>query len=138
MNKIQKSLIRESLYHRIDLTKENLVYFQMSRPDMVKEMSFPTYDFNELKPGVICQECHSFSTYVQAQTTFCRCCGEIEDAEETIKRHSEEFQMLFPDIPVTTSRIHNWCDGLYSKQRIYRVLRKNYHTIGRTKAAQYE
>lgn len=138
MKQIQKLLIKESLFHRIDLTKENLIYFQAPCQDVVNEMSFPTYDCNELKSGVICQGCHSFSTYVQAQTTFCRCCDEIEDAEETIRRHSEEFQLLFPNVPVTTSRIHNWCAGLYSKQRIYRVLRKNYQTVGRTKAAQYE
>lgn len=138
MNNYKKSRIRESLMHRVELTQENFAFFQIAPNDLLQETILPVYDFHILRPGVVCQECYSFNTYVEAQTTFCESCGGIEDAEETIKRHSEEFLLLFPEVPLTTARIYQWCDGLFSKQRIYRVLRKNYLKVGKTKAVQYQ
>ena len=138
MNKMKQSRVKQSLLHRVELTQDNFAFFQISPNDLLRETIFPGYDFHVLRPGVVCQECHSFNIYVEAQTTFCESCGGIEDAEETIKRHSEEFQLLFPEVPLTTAHIHQWCDGAVSKQRIYRVLRKNYQAVGKTKAVQYE
>lgn len=138
MNKMKQSRVKESLLHRVELTQENFAFFQIAPDNLIRETIFPGYDFHVLRPGVVCHECHSFNTHVEAQTTFCESCGGIEDAEDTIKRHCEEFQMLFPEVPLTTARIHQWCDGSFSKQRIYRVLRKNYQAVGKTKAVQYQ
>lgn len=138
MNKMQISFIKKSLFHRIHLNNDTLKYFQKDQQDVLNEAAFPMYNLQSLKAGVTCHCCYSFSTYVSAQTTFCRCCGEIEDAEETIRRHCIEFKLLFPDEPITTAQIYHWCDGQFAKQRVYRVLRKSYQRVGKTKGAQYE
>lgn len=138
MNKMRQSLIKETLLHRVELTKGDFAFFQIQPADGVEETLIQSYDFHILRPGVVCRSCRSFNTYVEAQTTFCEICGEVEDAKETIRRHSEEFRLLFPDVPMTTARIYQWCNGMFAKQRIYRVLSKHYQTVGKTKTAQYE
>jgi len=90
------------------------------RPD-----NLPSYHFKELKKGILCGNCFSFHSTDTRQTRICASCGYKEKITDAIYRSMLEFQMLFPEIPITVSAIYAWCGGGYSKKRIKYVLKAN-------------
>jgi hypothetical protein len=55
---------------------------------------------------------------------------------KTIAHNIEEFRLLFPDEKLTTPRMAEWC-GMVNKDRVYRVLRKNYRAVGKGYGRNY-
>ena len=87
------------------------------RPD-----NLPFYGFDQLKKGIFCPKCFSFEHTDTRQKRICTMCGHTEKIVDAIYRSVLEFQMLFPEIPVSVSVIYEWCGGKYTKPRIRRVL----------------
>lgn len=98
----------------------------------------PNYDYEKLKKGIYCSSCFSFDHKQTRQNHVCLKCGEKEAIVQAIYRSTEEFKLLFPDIPITVNQIYDWCGQVYSCQRIYRLLRKQYKMNGQTRAAYYD
>lgn len=98
----------------------------------------PEYDFDSIKKGAFCPKCFSFDHTDTRNNRLCSSCGHKETIAEAIKRSSEEFHLLFPELKVTKHRIYEWCGGLYSEQRIQNVLRSNYTSNGSYKSTYYE
>ena len=89
------------------------------RPD-----NLPPYHFNDLRKGILCAHCSSFDYTDTRQTRLCLSCGYKETIADAIYRSVLEFQVLFPEIPVSVSIIYEWCGGVYSKYRIRVLLNK--------------
>ncbi len=90
------------------------------RPD-----NLPSYDFETIKKGIRCGKCNSFEATKTRQKRFCASCGCIEKISDALYRNILEFQLLFPEIPVSVKNIREWLDGNYSDARIRRVLDNN-------------
>ncbi|WP_035051326.1 nuclease-related domain-containing protein [Carnobacterium pleistocenium] len=91
------------------------------RPDKL-----PNYDFDQLKKGILCPVCFSASYRDTRQTYFCAVCAHKETITSAIERSILEFRLLFPDSPITTNRIYQWCGASYSKERIRLILKMTY------------
>lgn len=89
------------------------------RPD-----NLPSYHFKELKKGILCDNCFSFNFTDTRQTRICTSCGYREKITDAIYRSVLEFQVLFPEIPISVSTIYHWCGNVYTKSRIRRLLNK--------------
>ncbi|MGP4041791.1 nuclease-related domain-containing protein [Gracilibacillus sp. D59] len=87
---------------------------------------FPSYQIKELRKGIICKECESFSISIINKTVFCQTCQNKELVELTILRHIREYLLLTSTNKVTTNDIYQWCDRAVSEKRIIRVLHKYY------------
>ena len=87
------------------------------RPD-----NLPSYGFDSLKKGILCPECFSFAHTDTREKRICTTCGHIEKIADAIYRSVLEFQVLFPEVPVSMQTIFAWCGGKYTKPRIRRVL----------------
>ncbi|MCM2535789.1 NERD domain-containing protein [Neobacillus pocheonensis] len=98
----------------------------------------PTYEYKQLKKGLTCKVCHSFSMSVQGKKLVCDVCGCEEEVESAFLRSVEEFKLLFPDQKITTNVIHDWCKVIKSKKRISRILGKNFKMKGVRQWAFYE
>ena len=98
----------------------------------------PEYDFSTIKKGTFCPKCFSFEYKNTRNNRLCSSCGHRETITEAIKRSSEEFHRLFPELKVTKHLIYEWCGGMYSEQRIQRVLSSNYVSHGNYKSTYYE
>ena len=86
--------------------------------------NLPSYHFKELKKGILCGNCFSFDSTDTRQTRICASCGYKEKITDAIYRSVLEFQVLFPEIPITVSTIYEWCGGVYTIARIRRLLNK--------------
>lgn len=91
------------------------------RPDKL-----PIYSFDQLKKGILCPVCFSTSYRDTRQTYFCAACSHKETITSAIERSILEFRLLFPNSPITTNRIYNWCGAIYSKERIRVILKTTY------------
>jgi len=87
------------------------------RPD-----NLPSYGFDSLKKGILCPRCFSFEHTNTRENRICTTCGHKEKIADAIYRSVLEFQVLFPEIPVSVPMIYEWCDRVYSKARIRRML----------------
>jgi hypothetical protein len=94
----------------------------------------PPYSFEKLKKGITCRDCRTFLT---DETLKCKQCGCIEEPEAAILRSVNEFSLLFPDIKITTDRIHEWCGIIKSKKTIRRILAKNLELIRHSRSSYY-
>ncbi|WP_121663148.1 nuclease-related domain-containing protein [Metabacillus litoralis] len=97
----------------------------------------PSFEYNELRKGVICGECFSLSMSVLGKHCICKKCGQKEIVETAVIRNVKEFQLLFPEQKITTNAIHDWCEIVTCKRRIQRILEKNFKIKGAHQWAYY-
>jgi hypothetical protein len=87
----------------------------------------PAYNYDELKKGITCNECDSFSVEVHGHYIFCESCGTKEKVDLAVVRNFHEVNILFPDLPITTTIIQEWCVVINSGKRISRILAKYFN-----------
>ncbi|MGF6952149.1 ribosomal protein S27AE [Neobacillus sp. B4I6] len=90
----------------------------------------PAYNFDQVKKGITCKECSSFSMFVQGKKIVCGDCGYEEVVESAVLRMVDEIKLLFPDRKITTNLVHEWCVVVESKKRISRILERNFKRVG--------
>ncbi|MBY0099654.1 nuclease-related domain-containing protein [Mesobacillus maritimus] len=98
----------------------------------------PPYNFNQLRKGITCLKCSSFSISINRKKCICRDCSYQEAVPTAVIRTVNEFQVLFPSEKITTNVIHEWCKVIDSKKRIGEILRKHYTVIGVHQWTYYE
>lgn len=98
----------------------------------------PAYEYNQLRKGITCISCNSFSLSISGRTCKCKECGQEETVANAIIRSVDEFKVLFPDKKITTNVVHDWCKIIDSKKRIYRVLKENLQIRGNQQWSFYE
>lgn len=48
-----------------------------------------------------------------------------------------EFQLIYPDRPLTRRTIYQWCGGAIKPEKVSQMLKKHFQSIGRTKGTYY-
>ena len=87
----------------------------------------PPYNYDELKKGITCNECDSYSMKVHGHYILCESCGNKEKVNLAVVRNFNEVKLLFPDLPITTTIIQEWCSVIDSGKRISRILAKHFN-----------
>lgn len=90
----------------------------------------PGYRYDDLRKGITCAVCDSFSIVIEDRKCKCEKCGHKELVSAAILRAVKEYQILFPDQRITTNGIHEWCQVVQSKERIRYILSKNFTLVG--------
>lgn len=90
----------------------------------------PEYRYEQLRKAMFCGECGYLFSIIDHLDLVCGNCGKHEKFESAILRHTEEFKLLFPERKITTSAIHEWCNGHLAKKTITRILKRNYNLVG--------
>lgn len=98
----------------------------------------PSYEYDQLRKGITCKRCLSFSVSVQGKRVICHSCGCEEMVTSAVLRMVGEFSLLFPDKKITTNIIHDWCGVLISKKTISRTLGKYFMIKGVHQWTYYE
>ncbi|HAM81499.1 nuclease-related domain-containing protein [Ornithinibacillus bavariensis] len=98
----------------------------------------PKYNYDQLRKGISCHHCNSFSLVAKGHSCICNKCGERELLSNAIIRSTRELKLLFPDMRVTTSNIFDWCRIIPSKQRIRRILMKHLKLISNGRWSYFE
>ncbi|WP_205520127.1 nuclease-related domain-containing protein [Virgibacillus doumboii] len=97
----------------------------------------PVYSYDQLRKGIVCPMCHSFSVTVDKRKCICKHCEHTELVGDAVMRSIEEFKILFPDERITTNVIYDWCRVVTSKKTIRRVLADNFNIIGTNQWTYY-
>jgi hypothetical protein len=98
----------------------------------------PPYEYEQLRKGITCKECSSFSMTVHRKKVACNDCGCEEVLALAVIRCVKEFKLLFPNRKITTNEIYEWCKVIESKKRISRILESNFKKIGVRKWTFFE
>ncbi|TCJ04114.1 nuclease-related domain-containing protein [Cytobacillus praedii] len=98
----------------------------------------PEYKFEQLKKGVNCSFCYSFSISVRGQVCTCGSCGYEESVETAVVRAIKELMLLFPDLKVTNSVVMEWCRIVNCRKRISRILTRNFKAVGNSRWTFYK
>ncbi|TXL64070.1 NERD domain-containing protein [Cerasibacillus terrae] len=98
----------------------------------------PSYEYNQLRKGITCLKCVSFSMYVEKRKCVCRHCGFQESVTNAVLRNVKEFKVLFPNKKITTNLIHDWCQIVPSKKVVRRILSNHFHTNWNHRWTYYE
>lgn len=108
---------------------------RMHNPRFYAE-ELPAIDYGKLRKELFCLDCGSAVRLDGIKSVYCPVCKKRGRTTKTILYNIEEFRLLFPDAKVTTPRMAEWC-GMDNKDRIYRVLRKNYKAVGKCHGRHY-
>ncbi|MBO0961610.1 NERD domain-containing protein [Neobacillus sp. MM2021_6] len=100
--------------------------------------TLPSYTYGQLRKGMTCEVCDSFSISVQGKKCVCGDCGHEELMEAAVLRSVREIKLLFPDLKITTSLVHEWCGVVDSERRIRRILGENFKIFGNRRWVFYE
>lgn len=108
------------------LLAEKLVSLHMNESPFLQ---IPSYQYDQLKKGITCEECHSFEVYIEGHSCICTDCGCKESVSGAVMRSVREIRLLFPDRKITTHLVHDWCKIVGCKKRIRRTLQKHMNKI---------
>lgn len=117
---------------KFELAKEILALETTER--VIREM--PKYTYEEVRKGVSCLNCGSLKTKREYRTIKCFTCSSVGPLDEVIFSTIDEFELLFPNVKVTTSIIVEWCSGEISPATALRILKKRYE-MQKTKRWSY-
>jgi hypothetical protein len=98
----------------------------------------PSYDYDQLRKGITCLKCQSYSITVEKRKCLCNECGHKEPVANAVLRSVQEFKLLFPNEKVTTNNIQDWCQVIQSKKSIRRILSRNLRMVGVHRWTSYE
>jgi Nuclease-related domain len=98
----------------------------------------PSYEYGQIRKGMTCKKCFSFSVSVLGKKIVCHTCGCKEMVTFAILRMVREFTLLFPNRKITTNEIHDWCRVITCKKTISRVLGKYLNIKGVHQWTYYE
>ena len=100
----------------------------------------PDYEYEDLKKGLICENCGDFIHEVQdkRKTITCTGCGHRELAADCVFRHMEECIMMFPERKLAVKLVYSWCGGTVTEKRIRYAFKKNYQAQGYGRGRYYE
>ena len=89
----------------------------------------PSFHYDQLKKGISCSDCESFSVEANHKYLVCKDCGSKELVESAVMRTVEEFRLIFPERAITSTEVQRWC-GIDSNKRIRRILGKHLESTG--------
>lgn len=101
-------------------------------------LHLPKYRYDQLRKGIFCATCGSFSCAVKGRSVICEDCGQAESVEAAVLRSIKEFRMLFPERKITTNDIFDWCRIVGSKKTVSRILNNHFKIHGVHQWAYYE
>jgi Nuclease-related domain len=97
----------------------------------------PAYEYSQLKKGITCTSCHSFTITAGERKIVCAECGCQEEVSSAVLRLVQELKLLFPDIKITTNTVHEWFKVIESKKKINRILTQLFRREGHGKFSYY-
>lgn len=98
----------------------------------------PSYSYEELRKGITCKVCSSFSVSIRGYYCVCDDCEQNELVTDAILRNIREYMLLFPNGKITTNIIYDWCGEVKDKRTIRRVLLKHFNKVGNQHGTYYK
>ncbi|WP_102264892.1 nuclease-related domain-containing protein [Mesobacillus jeotgali] len=98
----------------------------------------PHYEYEQLKKGLMCEECHQLMDTIEKKEFVCSHCGTHEKIDTAVMRSIEEIRLLFPERKLTTALVYDWCNGVLSRKIIRHILKNNFNAVGTNRHQFFE
>ncbi|RHW32736.1 NERD domain-containing protein [Lysinibacillus yapensis] len=131
--RIQLNSTHQNLTQQYKSLAEKLINFHIKENPY---QQIPQYDYIQLRKGIPCAACYSFSTIIKGYKCICKEYRYAEQVELAIERNAKEFQFLFPKEPLTTKKMVDWCQ-IGSKFTVRRVLQNSFTKLGKKRWVHY-
>lgn len=95
----------------------------------------PSYSYEKLAKGLFCPKCFSL-IFFKGKLVVCHTCGFEEGLEAAVLRCVNEIKLLFPNLPITTKVVQEWCK-IESEKTVRRILIKNFKLIQQGRSSYY-
>lgn len=95
------------------------------------------YKYEDMKKGIHCAFCHSFSMQLKNRFLACEDYGHTEPVENGVMRMVEEFTLLEPDRRITVSVIFEWTGEIVSKKTLWKILSDHYQLVKKSRSTYY-
>ncbi|WP_138415266.1 nuclease-related domain-containing protein [Aquibacillus sediminis] len=130
-NKLEKSLMK------LDSKQRNLAKLLMAhRIERSPFSRLPAIDYDQVKKGILCNECgYPLLNYSKSYLA-CENCGYQEKVDEGVLCSLKEYKVLFPNKKLTSNVLYQWCN-IVARKTIRRVLLDYYDPVGTGKATYY-
>ncbi|WP_080145752.1 nuclease-related domain-containing protein [Marinilactibacillus piezotolerans] len=112
-------------------------FLRLHQEDVPYQKQMPSYQYQSLKKGLSCIECDTFNLEIKRQYCTCRNCLKRYTVKDVILNSIEEFNFLFPSIPLTTNIVYEWCGEVGHIVRIRSILKQNFTSVGTTNGTYY-
>lgn len=96
-----------------------------------------TYEFSQLKKGILCFNCSLFMRKLNGHRLICDQCKRIDFTSKIVLEHIDEFKFLFPSKKVNTKNIYEWCGDQVAQRTVRSILNKHFHLMSQGKASYY-
>lgn len=133
MDQLDGELTEEHAYIASKLCEVSAQYIQTLK-------GVPDYEYDDLKKGLICENCGEFIQEVKgkSKTITCAGCGHREVASDCVLRHIEECKVMCPERKLALNLVYSWCGSTVSEKRIRYVLKMYYQAHGSGRGRYYE
>ncbi|WP_449538768.1 nuclease-related domain-containing protein [Ferdinandcohnia sp. Marseille-Q9671] len=98
----------------------------------------PRYTYEQLRKGITCELCQSFSILIEGRKYLCEECRHKELVSNAVLRAVNEYQILFPEQKISTNIIYDWCRVVPTKKWIRQILARNFKIVGVHQWAYFE
>lgn len=83
----------------------------------------------EMKRGVFCEKCHKKLERVGKQYFSCAPCQESYKVDDVLLYAIAQFNLLFPELEMTTGLIVDWCGNMFSRVFVSRFLGRSLQMV---------
>lgn len=89
----------------------------------------PNYELAQLKRGVFCPKCSANLRRTGRRRFTCLACACDWDAEDVILYAVAQYHFLFPEEPISTLKMVNWCGDEFASSFMREVLQKHLDVV---------
>ncbi|WJP98547.1 hypothetical protein [Macrococcus bovicus] len=91
-----------------------------------------------VKNGLRCPHCDQLSEFnYHHHLILCLKCREISQLDQAFIRAAHEYMSLFPENRLTKDIMYKWCNKKIPAAKVASLLKKHFHTAGKTKGTYY-
>lgn len=139
LNRFSKKLLKQSsssarLNTRHSRLAEKLCELHMEKSPYER---LPEYKYEDLRKGIVCVGCGGMGVRHERKMLICNECDFKEEYKASVIRSITELMSLFPERPLTSKNIFEWCNGLVTLRSIQRILIKNFSLEGFGRSSHY-
>ena len=87
------------------------------------------YELAQLKRGVLCPKCSTKLRRTGRRRFTCLACACDWDAEDVILHAVAQYHFLFPEEPISTLKMVDWCGGGFAPSFMRELLRKHLNVV---------
>lgn len=131
LNQIEQFLQKEMISRQIQTASSQKTAHLLKSQHIQnsKHDEYPSYSFSSLKKDIFCPHCQHSLIKKSQRLFICMTCQQTFDRKQVLLNQIEDFRILFPEEPLSSSILFEWFGRKVQRRVIYRLLFNHYRMI---------